>query len=54
MITGEEKNDNWFGRNFSFNNHQQLPPMEANDGEVHATIPANNVTASFGCNFLFL
>jgi hypothetical protein len=53
MITREEKNENWFRRNFSFDNHQQLPPMEANDGEAHATLLANNVVASFGCNFLF-
>jgi hypothetical protein len=54
MIAREEKNENWFKRNFSFDNHQQLPLMEANDGEAHATLLANNVAASFGCNFLFL
>jgi hypothetical protein len=44
MITGEEENDN----------HQQLPPVEANDGEAHAILLANNIAAPFGCNFLFL
>jgi hypothetical protein len=35
-------------------NTTQLPVMEANDGEAHATLLANNIAASFGCNFLFL
>jgi hypothetical protein len=31
----------------------RLPPVKANVREAHVALFANNLVASFGCNFLF-